>query len=230
MSTEKRCPSMSQKHLPDLPRQRCCAWRWTTHRSWASRCNRQKHCSATSAGPRAPRNPRSCTPGTWRVFATCRALTSGDNVEEALSRVLRHRDADTSQAPAMAVRLHRWLATAEDTSTSLGADLQRQMNDGAWVDAAVGAVRGTAQLIRLSPRHTSICSTRCKVRRKQRDAAAASRLDQVNGTGESRVVGVPSGCWPKLSIPGGVKAARCSSLDGMSSAIATALAPEECPG
>ncbi|PRC56970.1 hypothetical protein C6A85_35925, partial [Mycobacterium sp. ITM-2017-0098] len=66
-----------------------------------------------------------------RVRSLAEALTSGGMVEEALARVLENRDGNTSQAPTLAVRLHRWLATTEDASTSLGGDLQRQMNDGA---------------------------------------------------------------------------------------------------
>lgn len=160
-----------------------------------------------------------------RVRDLAAALTSGDNVEEALSRVLRHRDADTSQAPAMAVRLHRWLATAEDTSTSLGADLQRQMNDGAWVDAAVGAVwHGSADPV-VAEAYQHLLD-KVQVRRKQRDAAAASRLDQVNGTGESRVVGVERLLAEVVDPWRRQGGALLIVLDGMSSAIATALAPE----
>ena len=52
-----------------------------------------------------------------RVRALASALNSGDKVEQALARVLEHRDANASQAPTMAVRLHRWLATAEEASS-----------------------------------------------------------------------------------------------------------------
>ena len=124
-----------------------------------------------------------------RVRALASALTSGDKVEEALVRVLEHRDANASQAPTMAVRLYRWLATAEDASTSLGGDLQRQMNDGAWVDAAVGAVwHGSADPV-VAEAYQQLLD-KVHVRRKQRDSAAASRLDQVNGADDQRAVGV----------------------------------------
>lgn len=160
-----------------------------------------------------------------RVRALALALTSGDNVEETLVRVLEHRDAHASQAPTMAVRLHRWLATAEEISTSLGGDLQRQMNDGAWVDAAIGAVwHGSADPV-VAEAYQRLLE-KVHVRRKQRDKVAASRLDQGNGADGQRAVGVERllaeivDPWRRL---GG---ALLVVLDGMSSAIATALASE----
>lgn len=160
-----------------------------------------------------------------RVLALASALNSGDNVEEALARVLAHRDAKASQAPTMAVRLHRWLATAEDTSTSLGVDLQRQMDDGAWVDAAVGAVwNGSADPL-VTQAYQQLLD-KVRVRRKQRDSAAATRLDQVNSGDGQRAVGVER-LLAEIVDPwrrqGG---ALLIVLDGMSSAIATSLASE----
>lgn len=160
-----------------------------------------------------------------RVRALASALTSGDNVEEALVRVLEHRDANASQAPAMAVRLHRWLATAEEASTSLGSDFQLQMNDGAWVDAAVGAVwHGSADPV-VAEAYQQLLD-KVHVRRKQRDSAAASRLDQANGAGDQQAIGVER-LLAEIVDPwrrqGG---ALLVVLDGMSSAIATALASE----
>jgi PglZ domain len=160
-----------------------------------------------------------------RVRALAPALTSGDKVEEALVRVLEHRDANASQAPTMAVRLYRWLATAEEASTSLGGDLQRQMNDGAWVDAAVGAVwHGSADPV-VAEAYQQLLD-KVRVRRKQRDSAAASRLDQVNGADDQRAVGVER-LLAEIVDPwrrqGG---ALLVVLDGMSSAIATALTSE----
>lgn len=160
-----------------------------------------------------------------RVRALASALTSGDNVEEALIRVLEHRDADFSQAPTMAVRLHRWLATAEEAATSLGGDLQRQMNDGAWVDAAVGAVwHGSPDPV-IAGAYQQLLD-KVHVRRKQRDRAAASRLDQVKGPHDQRAVGVER-LLAEIVDPwrrrGG---ALLVVLDGMSGAIATGLASE----
>ena len=160
-----------------------------------------------------------------RVRALALALTSGSSVEEALSRVLEHRDAKSSQAPTMAVRLHRWLATAEEASTSFGSGLQRQMNDGAWVDAAVGAVwHGSADRV-VTQAYQQLLD-KVRVRRKQRDHAAASRLDQVNGADDQSAVGVER-LLTKIVDPwrrqGG---ALLVVLDGMSSAIATSLASE----
>lgn len=160
-----------------------------------------------------------------RVRALASALTSGENVEEALIRVLEHRDANSSQAPTMAVRLHRWLATAEEATTSLGGDLQRHMNDGAWVDAAVGAVwHGSADSI-VAEAYQQLLD-KVHLRRKQRDSGAASRLDQVNGGDDQRAVGVER-LLAEIVDPwrrqGG---ALLVVLDGMSGAIATALTSE----
>jgi hypothetical protein len=160
-----------------------------------------------------------------RVRALASALTSGDKVEEALARVLEHRDAKASQAPTMAVRLHRWLATSEEASTSLGGDLQRQLNDGAWVDAAVGAVWHGSDDQVVAEAYRQLLD-KVRVRRKQRDSAAASRLDQVNGADDQRAVGVER-LLAEIVDPwrrrGG---ALLVVLDGMSGAIATALTSE----
>lgn len=160
-----------------------------------------------------------------RVRGLASALISGDNVEQALAHVLEHRDAPTSQAPTMAVRLHRWLATNENSSTSLGSDLQRQMNDGAWVDAAVGAVWHGSDDPTVTAAYQQLLD-KVHGRRKQRDRAAASRLDQVNGADDQHAIGVER-LLAEIVDPwrrqGG---ALLIVLDGMSSAIATALAFE----
>jgi hypothetical protein len=160
-----------------------------------------------------------------RVRTLASALSSGENVEGALTRVLEHRDAKTSQAPTMAVRLHRWLATAEEASTSFGSDLQRQMDDGAWVDAAVGAVwHGSADRV-VTEAYQQLLD-KVRVRRKQRDSAAASRLGQVNGADGQRVVGVERLLAETVDPWRRQGGALLVVLDGMSSAIATSLASE----
>lgn len=160
-----------------------------------------------------------------RVRGLASALTSGDNVEQALAHVLEHRDADGSQAPTMAVRLHRWLATNESSSTSLVSDLQRQMNDGAWVDAAIGAVWHGSDDPTVTAAYQQLLD-KVHGRRKQRDRAAASRLDEVNGVDDQHAIGVER-LLAEIVDPwrrqGG---ALLIVLDGMSSAIATALASE----
>lgn len=159
-----------------------------------------------------------------RVRSLAAALTSGDEVEEALVRVLEHRDAGVSQAPTMAVRLHRWLSTAEDASTSLGDDLQRQMNDGAWVDAAVGAVwHGSTEPLVAEAYERLLDKVR--VRRNQRDSLAASRLEQVNVAG-AQAIGVERLLADVVDPWRRRGGALLIVLDGMSSAIATALASE----
>lgn len=160
-----------------------------------------------------------------RVRALASALTSGTSVEEALVRVLDHRDAATSQAPTMAVRLHRWLATAEDASASLGSDLQRQMNDGAWVDAAVGAVwNGSADPVVAEV--YQVLLDKVHTRRAQRDRAAASRLAEANATGVGEVLGVEKLLAEVVDPWRRQGGALLVVLDGMSGAIASSLATE----
>jgi hypothetical protein len=160
-----------------------------------------------------------------RVRGLAAALASGDKIEEALARILKHRNANSSQAPTMAVRLHRWLATPEVAATSLGADLQLQMNDGAWVDAAVGAVwHGSADPV-VTEAYQQLLD-KVRVRRTQRDSAAASRLDQANGADGQRAVGVERLLVEIVDPWRRQGGALLVVLDGMSSAIATALASE----
>ncbi|WP_083184909.1 BREX-2 system phosphatase PglZ [Mycobacterium malmoense] len=160
-----------------------------------------------------------------RVRALASALTSGGYVEEALVRVLEHRDAASSQAPTMAVRLHRWLASAEEASTSLGGDIQRQMNDGAWVDAAVGAVwHGSADPV-VAAAYQQLLE-KVHIRRTQRDSSAASRMDEVNRADDQRAVGVERLLAETVNPWRGKAGALLVVLDGMSGAIATALASE----
>jgi hypothetical protein len=160
-----------------------------------------------------------------RVRALASALTSGEGVEEALARVHAHRDAGASQAPTMAVRLHRWLSTSEDTSTSLGADLQRQMNDGGWVDAAVGAAWHGSSDPLVAVAYQALLD-KVHARRRQRDQAAASRLQQVNGPDESHAMGVERLLGEMVDPWRRAGGALLVVLDGMSSAIATSLATE----
>lgn len=160
-----------------------------------------------------------------RVRVLASALASGDGVEDALVAVLDHHDAAISLAPTMAVRLHRWLATAEDPPVSLGEDLQRHMSDGAWVDSAVGAVwNGSAE----SPVQEAYQFLLEKVhtRRQQQDRAAASRLDQVNRADGEGAIGVERLLAEVVDPWRRGSGALLVVLDGMSAAIATAVAGE----
>lgn len=160
-----------------------------------------------------------------RVRVLASALTSGVGVEDALAGINDHRDAALSIAPTMAVRLHRWLATAEGSSSSLGSDLQRQLSDGAWVDAAVGAVWAGSDDAHVREAYQGLLD-KVHERRKQRDRVVASRLDQVNKSdgegalGVERLLAEVVAPWRR---PSGV---LLVVLDGMSAAIATALAAE----
>ncbi|WP_272948561.1 BREX-2 system phosphatase PglZ [Kribbella sindirgiensis] len=160
-----------------------------------------------------------------RLRALANALDSGKEVEEALAALMDHRDAGTSTAPTMAVRLARWLATNEQTTTSLAQDLQHQMDDGAWVDAAIGAVwNGDADPVVAGAYEALI--TRVQERRQRRDETAATRLHQARDIGPRGALGIER-LLSEIVEPwrhnGG---ALLVVLDGMSAAIGTALASE----
>ncbi|WGT47975.1 BREX-2 system phosphatase PglZ [Tessaracoccus lacteus] len=162
-----------------------------------------------------------------RVRALADALTDGDDqaVEDALARVAEHRDAGTSQAPTMAVRLHRWLATDEAPTPSLGADLQRQLSDGAWVDAAVGAVWHGSTDPDVTHAYGELLR-RVRERRGERDRIAASRLRQVNAPDVEGAIGVERLLADVVAPWRRRGGALLVVLDGMSGAIATSLAAE----
>ncbi|GAA4282748.1 BREX-2 system phosphatase PglZ [Brevibacterium daeguense] len=106
------------------------------------------------------------------------ALDSGTDVEEALVGVLDHREstlAGQDLAPRMAVRLSRWLATTEVTMHSLGADLQRQLDDGAWVDAALGVIWNGSSDSEVGAAYGRLIE-RVRARRRGRDEIAAAHL------------------------------------------------------
>lgn len=172
---------------------------------------------------------------TARLRALARALDAGSGSEEALAAVLDHREATLGgqdAAPRMAVRLARWLATAETETIGLGADLQRQMDDGAWVDAAVGVLWSGAADDAVAAAYGRIIE-KVRARRRQRDQIAASRLahspveaalaDALSGgaaLGVENVLRAVVDPWKKA---GGV---LLVVLDGMSAAIAVDLANE----
>lgn len=164
-----------------------------------------------------------------RVRALAHALVHGGDVEAALVTVHRHRDHGISTAPDMAVRLHRWLGTDEPTAATLADDLDLHSRDGAWVDAALGAIwRGSDD-----PAVTSAYATlaaQVAARRAPRDAHAAKRLSQTLSNGPAstlgasaigieRVLGDVVAPWRD----GGV---LLVVLDGMSSAIAASVAAD----
>src|SRR5690606_33740863 len=92
--------------------------------------------------------------------------------------VLEHREATLGGqdvAPRMAVRLSRWLATPETEAHTLGADLQRQLADGAWVDAALGALWSGSSDPEVGAAYGRLIE-RVRTRRRSRDAVAATHL------------------------------------------------------
>jgi len=164
-----------------------------------------------------------------RVRLLAAALQEGGDVEAALVAVHRHRDRGESAGPEMAVRLHRWLKTAESSTVGLAADLDLQMADGAWVDAARGALWSGSDDPDVSAAYAAL-TTKVLARRAERDAKAAGRLTQTltNGPaasfGESaigveRILGDVVAPWRNDGV-------LLVVLDGLSSAISSSLAAE----
>lgn len=163
-----------------------------------------------------------------RERALAVALDSGTGIEDALSAVLEHRDANG--VPTMAVRLHRWLAGPEVEPSSLAGDLQRQLNDGAWVDAALGAVCRAATDPVVAETYQRLV-TKVRDRRAGRDDLAAHRLAQAATIGRQATPGMDAigverilgDVVEPLRRGGG---ALLVLLDGLSGAVAVMLASE----
>lgn len=164
-----------------------------------------------------------------RVRRLAEALTSNEGVEDALVAVHEHRLGRTSPAPEMAVRLHRWLTVPEAVLVGLADDLQTQMSDGAWVDAALGALWSGSDDPVVSDAYRTLVG-KVRSRRHSRDEAAAGRLSSALTVGPPvRLPDAPIGVERVLSDvvdpwrKGGV---LLVVLDGLSSSIATSLAGE----
>ncbi|WP_115787467.1 BREX-2 system phosphatase PglZ [Arthrobacter silvisoli] len=172
---------------------------------------------------------------TARLRLLARALDEGSAVEEALAAVLDHREAahsDRDVAPRMAVRLSRWLTTSEQEAHSFGADLQRQLDDGAWVDAALGMLWSGSSDAEVAAAYGRLIA-RVRARRRMRDESAAMHLGDspaerslaellANGAalGIENVLRAVVDPWKSF---GGV---LMVVLDGMSAAVAVDLATE----
>lgn len=164
-----------------------------------------------------------------RVRALAASLQSGEGVEDALAEVHRHRDAGESSAPDMAVRLHRWLSSPESAATDLAGDLSQQINDGAWVDSALGAIWNGSDDPAVAAAYADL-ATRARARRAQRDETAAQRLGQAVTNGPAATLGNSAiGVERVLTdvvAPWRSGGALLVVLDGFSSAVATSLAME----
>lgn len=164
-----------------------------------------------------------------RVRALANALENDGDVEAALVEIHRHRDHTASASPDMAVRLHRWLHTDEPETSVLSEDLDLQVRDGSWVDAAMGAIWSGSDDPLVSRAYSSV-TDRVRARRASRDSNAARRLDQAltNGPaatlGES-VIGVER-LLGDVVAPWRNNGVLLVVLDGFSSAIATSLAAD----
>ncbi|WP_272026548.1 BREX-2 system phosphatase PglZ [Kocuria rosea] len=172
---------------------------------------------------------------TSRLRAFGKALDDGSSAEEALVAVLDHREATLAGqdlAPRMAVRLSRWLASPESEAHSLGGDLQRQLDDGAWVDSALGILWSGSSDAEVSAAYRRLIE-RVRDRRRKRDEVAAAHLGHATAM---RSLADPLTDGPALGIEdvlrtvvdpwkshGGV---LLVVLDGMSGAVAVDLATE----
>ena len=172
---------------------------------------------------------------TARLRVLGAALDSGVGFEEALAVVLDHRESalgGQDLPPRMAVRLSRWLASPETDVHSLGADLQRQLADGAWVDAALGVLWSGAPDPEVSAAYGRLIE-RVRARRRPRDEAVAAHLGDSTVT-QSLAAALAGG--PALGVENILRAVvgpwkahggvLLVVLDGMSGAIAVDLAGE----
>lgn len=172
---------------------------------------------------------------TARLRALGQTLDVGAGSEEALAAVLDHREATLDGydlAPRMAVRLARWLATNEQEVYTFGGDLQRQLDDGAWVDAALGVLWSGSTDADVGAAYARLIE-RVRARRRARDEAAARHLGDSpaesslaelladgSALGIENVLRVVVAPWKPH---GGV---LLVVLDGMSAAVAVDLAGE----
>lgn len=170
-----------------------------------------------------------------RLRALGKALDDGSGAEEALAAVLDHREASLAGqdlAPRMAVRLSRWLGSPESELHNLAGDLQRQLDDGAWVDSALGALWSGSSDAEVGAAYGRLIE-RVRARRRRRDEAAAAHL--VDSPAEYAIAELlPDG--PALGIESVLRAVvgpwkshggvLLVVLDGMSAAVAIDLANE----
>ncbi|MCM3687697.1 BREX-2 system phosphatase PglZ [Kocuria rosea] len=172
---------------------------------------------------------------TARLRALGKALDEGSSAEEALAAVLDHREAALAGqdlAPRMAVRLSRWLASPESEVHSLGGDLQRQLDDGAWVDSAIGVLWSGSSDAEVGAAYGRLIE-HVRDRRRKRDEVAAAHLAD---SGVMRSLADLLNDGPPLGIEdvlrtvvnpwksyGGV---LLVVLDGMSGTVAVDLATE----
>lgn len=171
---------------------------------------------------------------TARLRALAAALDSGSGAEEALGVVLEHREAlqaGNALPPRMAVRLERWLASTETETLGLGGDLQRQIDDGAWVDAALGVLWSGADDPVVAAAYGRLVE-KVRARRRERDEIAASRLADnalvqalADGFGGA-ALGVESVLGDVLKPWKAVGRVLFVVLDGMSAAIAVDIADQ----
>lgn len=158
------------------------------------------------------------------------SLAEGDQqAETSLRRVLEHSlarpDDQRIETAAMAMRLLRWLATEESAPENLSDALRQQVEDGAWVDRATGAIWNGSDDPELAAAYRAL-HARVAQRRTTRDGRAAPMLARhaagsVDLTGAVGVEDVLARIVKPWSQGSGVVLVV---LDGMSMAVAAEVA------
>ncbi|QUQ68268.1 BREX-2 system phosphatase PglZ [Kutzneria sp. CA-103260] len=153
--------------------------------------------------------------------------------ESALSSLRDHALArlypDRVHTAAMAVRLTRWLAEAEETVDSVAAGVQRQLASWGWVDHALAVLwAGDAVHDPVVGRAYRAVHDKARARRDRLDEAFARRLEIWAAHASTQA---PGGCLlvedvlERIAVPlvGKDHAPLILVLDGMSSAVAVEL-------
>jgi PglZ domain len=153
--------------------------------------------------------------------------------EAALSSLRDHALArlypDRVHTAAMAVRLTRWLAEAEETVDSVAAAVQKQLASWGWVDRALAVLwAGDAVHDPVVGRAYRAVHDKARARRDRLDEAFARRLEIWTAHASTQA---PGGCLlvedvlERIAVPlvGKDHAPLVLVLDGMSSAVAAEL-------
>lgn len=166
-----------------------------------------------------------------RLLALAAALRSANaaGVEAALADFLAHdaarlERADATRRAEMAVRLHRWLATADADAADLQAGLARQAGDDAWVDRAYADLWSGSTVPEVSAAYAQLCE-QVAARRTGHDRSVARLLSEATSRGLLPDATLPlEHLLPRLVLPmasaGGV---LLVVVDGMSAAVAGEL-------
>ncbi|MDQ3432745.1 MAG: BREX-2 system phosphatase PglZ, partial [Actinomycetota bacterium] len=152
-----------------------------------------------------------------------------EGAETALRHLLDHMlarpDDATVLTARMAVRLTRWLTTEESPADTIASTLRRHLDDGAWVDRALGLVWSGSEDPELSARYAALVAA-VRARRTERDRTAAVQLAAHTSSphpveGAVAIEHLLSQVVKPWSVGDGV---LLVVLDGMSASVATEVA------